>query len=750
MKNAIIIIFLFINLTLSGATYYISPGGSDSNSGSSSAPWKTLAYACSKATASGDIIHVNAGTYLETNQCVLAAGVSIEGVGVTSYIKSHFASTRGGGGISGAAIKLSSSSEGTNGNQSISNIKLDGDNLAGNLDGSVAYVGILVFKRSNVKIHDCTIVNFYTAGIAFHGTNVYSQPTTSYAKGNELYNCTMQNCSSISDINWGGSAVIEIGGQDGLLIHNNILTQTGVTNGYGDVLAGVYYNKGLKYYNNKSYKPDDNNGNWNFHIEMWNVEGGFEIFNNEFHGGDNPIDIAGAFNNKGSYNYSWYIHDNLFYSAPTTVTSKYAIQMEDTYSEDVWIYRNRFTNWPCAINTTNGGSSPTQILKRIYIAYNIFDYEAWTYPDQYQNIFRLRAASGKGDFDGFNIYNNVIKGPTDAYTTAIKIEIESGAKIANLNIKNNIILNHGNSNWLDVDNSGSINGLYINNNILYNNAGNNDPSISGNSVSNYTFTSNLTSNPLFVSSTDFHLQTSSPAIGKGLTLAGQTTDYEGKTLNNPPSIGAYESGSAATAPEIPIYQNSAVANASPTLVEMTYNLTLANIVPAASAFKVLNNSVATTVNAVAVSGTKVQLTLASAIKYGDVVTVSYTVPSSNPLQTVASGKASSISNQSIVNNLINPTKDGVPGVITLAITPNHIHRTININLQYSSTFSAQNPAMSPQIIRVLNLSGKLLIEKLVVTGISNIKIPINLHSGVYNVLILSGGLQMASQKIVVY
>ena len=241
MKNTIIIFFLFINLTISGATYYISPGGSDSNSGSSSAPWKTLAYACSKATASGDIIHVNAGTYLETNQCVLAAGVSIEGDGVTSYIKSHFASTRGGGGISGAAINLSSSSEGTNGNQSICNIKLDGDNLVGNINGSVAYVGILVFKRSNVKIHDCTIVNFYTTGIAFHGTTVYRQPTTSYATGNELYNCTMKNCVGVSDIDFGGAGMIEIGCQDGLLIHDNILTQTGAADGYyGDVLIGVY------------------------------------------------------------------------------------------------------------------------------------------------------------------------------------------------------------------------------------------------------------------------------------------------------------------------------------------------------------------------------------------------------------------------------------------------------------------------------------------------------------------------------
>jgi hypothetical protein len=58
--------------------------------------------------------------------------------------------------------------------------------------------------------------------------------------------------------------------------------------------------------------------------------------------------------------------------------------------------------------------------------------------------------------------------------------------------------------------------------------------------------------------------------------------------------------------------------------------------------------------------------------------------------------------------------------------------------------------MAPQIIRIVDLSGKLFIEKLLVTGISNIRIPINLETGIYNVMILSGGAQMASQKVVVY
>lgn len=60
--------------------------------------------------------------------------------------------------------------------------------------------------------------------------------------------------------------------------------------------------------------------------------------------------------------------------------------------------------------------------------------------------------------------------------------------------------------------------------------------------------------PLFVSTVtpDFHLQTGSPAIGKG-TNVSLSLDYAGKAVKNPPSVGAYEFlGSSGTdSPRIP-------------------------------------------------------------------------------------------------------------------------------------------------------------------------------------------------------
>jgi hypothetical protein len=56
---------------------------------------------------------------------------------------------------------------------------------------------------------------------------------------------------------------------------------------------------------------------------------------------------------------------------------------------------------------------------------------------------------------------------------------------------------------------------------------------------------------------------------------------------------------------------------------------------------------------VAISGTKVKLTLSSRILPGDVITVAYTKPSANPIQTAQAGLAASISGMQVINNCLN-------------------------------------------------------------------------------------------------
>jgi len=237
--------------------------------------------------------------------------------------------------------------------------------------------------------------------------------------------------------------------------------------------------------------------------------------------------------------------------------------------------------------------------------------------------------------------------------------LETVSSMTNIYVRNNIIQGFGSYPILYSYAFGTPSGSthYIQNNIFYNN-NTNSVGFDGVTVSgiNYTPTGGIysTSNPLFVSASDFHLQPTSPAIGAGIhiTTPPIATDVEGSAINNPPEIGAYKSGSAATLPAAPVYQSSAVANATPSVLEMTYNMPLANIVPSVSSFAVQVNSTARTFNGVGISGPKVQLTLTSRILPGDVVTVSYIKPSANPLQATSGGLAASISNQQVVNNAL--------------------------------------------------------------------------------------------------
>lgn len=167
--------------------------------------------------------------------------------------------------------------------------------------------------------------------------------------------------------------------------------------------------------------------------------------------------------------------------------------------------------------------------------------------------------------------------------------------------------------------------------------------------------------PLLVSSSDYHLKAGSHAIGTGVNV-GLKTDYDGNTFNNPPSIGASEYDSKPALPVIPVYQSSFVENTTPSVIEITYSLSLTNVFPAASAFLVNVNSVARIVNAITISGTKVLLTLATPVVYGNNVTVSYTKPTTNPLQTPSGGQAVTISAQ-IVTNKVNAVSVVTPVIV---------------------------------------------------------------------------------------
>jgi len=153
------------------------------------------------------------------------------------------------------------------------------------------------------------------------------------------------------------------------------------------------------------------------------------------------------------------------------------------------------------------------------------------------------------------------------------------------------------------------------------------------------------------------------AVGLSVNAKWGTTDPEKVTQNGPWQVGAiiYKEVVAETPPPaIPVYTGSVINEATPSRLEISYYLSLANIIPAASAFAVRVNSVARSVTGVSVSGSKVFLTLASPVVYGDAVTVAYSKPSSNPLQTPEGGQAASFAAQTVTNNRQAPPPNQPP------------------------------------------------------------------------------------------
>jgi uncharacterized repeat protein (TIGR02059 family) len=103
---------------------------------------------------------------------------------------------------------------------------------------------------------------------------------------------------------------------------------------------------------------------------------------------------------------------------------------------------------------------------------------------------------------------------------------------------------------------------------------------------------------------------------------------------------------------LPVYISSAIESTAKDVLVMTYSLPLdALSVPASSAFTVTVGTVARTVNSVALSDTKVLLTLSSAVVKDDIVTVAYTKPATYPLQTTEGLQAASLSAQNVTNNV---------------------------------------------------------------------------------------------------
>ena len=189
-----------------------------------SATYTTVEPAALVVTVSGSLIHIAAGTYLENTRCALSAGVSIEGEGTSTIITNTSLTSRinyGPSGSNGDAIINLVSPSVINGNQEIRNLKFDGASLTSSHS-------IYIMNRHNVKIHNCTFLNFNYCAVVWwaSGTSDGVAPATRLS-GSEFYSNTVTNCAGYNSADASFYGALYCGGHTGMLIHDNVMIENG-------------------------------------------------------------------------------------------------------------------------------------------------------------------------------------------------------------------------------------------------------------------------------------------------------------------------------------------------------------------------------------------------------------------------------------------------------------------------------------------------------------------------------------------
>jgi len=525
MKRLIILPLLLLTLSLGATRVYVATTGNDgTGDGTSGNPYMTIATGIANASA-GDTVFVKAGTY--TISTAIAPPVAIS-------LYTNEAVTLLAGSALDAMFMLSSASEGTNGNQTISGFTFDGNDSTG-------YRAIAVIARSNVKIHDNTFINWYRAAVRFTGRVSGDGEPTIYATGNEFCNNTVNDCARDvwSSTYYSAGGAVEISGQEGMLILDNYI-DGGLRHGYG--IKGVVnngYHKGLKIYRNTVIMNTRyHTSSWNFAIELWSQRGGLEICDNVLRGG---IDLGGYdTNDEGGYGYAAMIlRNDIGHLSLPTGGSVVGIAVELGQHGGLIISRNRFHHVEIAIDCQTTSSDIVPGQEDIVIIYNLFHDLGLTSGAYSGKALSFNAEGAyTSTWSNITFVNNTVYNPTTTGHTVMDCE-DSGNTFYDIRFQNNICKGFYNAVKWD---AGTVDTLKIENNLTYNVT--NLHNLTGATVTNSTIVDNITAtNPLFKSNETFRLRPTSPAIDAGIDV-GLTTDYWGHRIpqGSAPDIGAAEYG----------------------------------------------------------------------------------------------------------------------------------------------------------------------------------------------------------------
>ncbi len=509
------------------ATYYVRKTGNDgTGDGSIGNPWLTVLHAVTTVTSSGNLIDVGAGTFLETAQLVLSAGVSIVGVDsnstiIQSTLTSPFQEL----------LSIRTNTQNANGNLSISNVRFDGRNLATSW-------GIAIGGYGNVDIFNCAFQNFDESGVIFSSRNDFDdqiEPTT-YAEGSNVYNCSLINCSK-ADAIYGRGAIRSIGQKD-FTFHDNKITQyqrAPDSNGY--CIKLINWNKNGEIYNNilvkgpYQYYTEGTNNRFAFAIEIGDGYG-LNIHDNV---STSSFDANRCY--KNGYAYALWIHHNTIGPDVLSTNQESGVWLEFDNSDCIIEY-NTFKNVTNAFLFSTRSSS---LNERIYFQYNLCYGGGRSGGSGDAYVTSITDGSDNYLLDSFFIiHNTFVSNASDP--PAYWVSLSSAASITNVYIRDNIFQDNGATVGIVAGNATPINGLFNTYNMWYNNGNSNNALWIAGSPTNYVVNNNLNTNPDLNSTGNLYtLNVGSPAINSASD--GTDRGYTGGTtapyvLSTSPTNGA--------------------------------------------------------------------------------------------------------------------------------------------------------------------------------------------------------------------
>jgi hypothetical protein len=194
---------IVVPTSLVSPAYFVSPSGSDTNSGAITAPWRTLTHAVAQLKA-GDTLYARAGSYAET-VWVGNSGTASSRIMISAYPGESPI-------IDGSTLNISNwkslleivGSNVTVSGFEIANINTDGHGGQGGTSTILGGYGISI-TGTNDTVSNMLVHNTWAQGILGTGNNSIIQDST-------IYYVAMSNCRTSGQTNCNGATLYPSGG----------------------------------------------------------------------------------------------------------------------------------------------------------------------------------------------------------------------------------------------------------------------------------------------------------------------------------------------------------------------------------------------------------------------------------------------------------------------------------------------------------------------------------------------------------